>query len=383
MTKKAIGVFSLLPLLLGGATGLVLAENTKGRWDLGGSLYYWSTTDDIRSNAAFVLFDQPGPDGIPNTGDETILFADPRPDDILSRETTLQEGPAFNFNAAYGITDLISIEFDASYYNADVVQLDTYVEQRQFVDFTRDGIWDANEIFTFTQSQPFSPGTVTQLPLSLSLVFRFRKDSPLNPYVGIGAGYVLVDTQVDSRLEEINATLATSEECAQAGLPPGCRISVVGTNNFFPLYQVCQGTACPPFEGFQLQVDDTFEWHAMAGAEYFVKGSKVSLVFDARYMVSDAGVSIKSPSYQAYDQLFFVYRSPSDTLPLCGDPALDTYVFPTGFNRTDSGLVGVCRAGGPLLPGQPEPRLQDSLLIQGGDISLTNFQFGVGVRFYF
>ena len=371
--KQLTGLFSfsLAAVLLWGATGVVWAENTKGRWDLGGGFYFVSTSDDIRSNAAFVLFDQPGPDGIPNTGDETILFADPRPDDTLSRETTLDEGLAFNFNAAYGINDWISVQFDFGYYEADVVQLDTYVEIREFVDFNGDGIWERDEVAEFSQSQPFSPGTLTQIPLTASLVFRFRKDSPLNPYLGVGAGYVLIEADVDARLNELNDILSTQA------------ISTVGTNNFFPDFEVCQGPTCPAFQDFELDVEDSFQWHLMGGAEYFVN-SKVAVFFDARYTVIGTELKIQSPAFEQNDQLVLNYAAVSDTLPFCGDPQFDNRIFPVNFLRIDNGLPGICRPGNPPAnPGAVEERLQDTLLFQGGKIDLTNFTIGIGVRFYF
>jgi hypothetical protein len=47
-------------------------------------------------------------------GDETIVFFDPRPDDTLSRETTLEEGFQFDLNASYGVTPWFSLQLDAS-----------------------------------------------------------------------------------------------------------------------------------------------------------------------------------------------------------------------------------------------------------------------------
>ena len=143
-------VFALVSVLLCGATGVTWAENAKGRWDIGGGFYFVSTVDDIRSNSAFVLFDQPGPDGIPNTGDETIIFSDPRPDDLLSRETTLNEGLAFNFNFAYGITDWLSLQFDVGMFESDVVQFDTWVHQEEFrAPFSDNPLFKRTDVFEF------------------------------------------------------------------------------------------------------------------------------------------------------------------------------------------------------------------------------------------
>lgn len=389
--------FALASVLLCGATG-AWAENTKGRWDIGGGFYFVSTVDDIRNNAAYVLFDQPGPDGIPNTGDETILFADPRPDDLITRETTLNEGIAFNVNFSYGLTDWLALQIDVGHYEADVVQLDTWVHQEAFSDANQDGIWERREAgetqggacvppACFEQSQPFSAGTVTQIPISLNFVFRFRKDSPLNPYVGVGAGYVLLDSTVSGRLDQVNEVLsgeayAPGARCSDLGQEPGCKIRTVGTNNFFPTFEVCQGD-CPVFQDFAVEVEDAVQYNLMAGVEYFFN-SKLSMYFDARYNFLNTSVNIKSPAYGAYDQLHFNFNAVSDTLPYCGDSSFDQFGFPPGFSRADNGLPGICRPGSPPAAGEPEvDRINDQLLIQGGTIDLSNYTLGVGVRFYF
>ncbi|MGD8376963.1 MAG: outer membrane beta-barrel protein [Acidobacteriota bacterium] len=390
--------FALASVLLCGATG-AWAENTKGRWDIGGGFYFVSTVDDIRNNAAFVLFDQPGPDGIPNTGDETILFADPRPDDLITRETTLQEGVAFNVNFSYGVTDWLALQIDVGHYDANVVQLDTWVHQEGFFDANDDQLWDRAEggqsrsgacvpPACFEQSQPFAAGSVTQIPISLNFVFRFRKDSPLNPYVGVGAGYVLLDSSVSGRLDQVNEVLSgeaypQGSRCSDLGLEPGCKIATVGTNNYFPTYEVCQRETCPTFQDFTVDVEDAVQYNLMAGVEYFFN-SKVSMYFDARYNFLNTSVNLKSPAYSSYEQLHFNFASVADTLPYCGDAMFDDFGFPPQFSRNDQGLPDVCRPGTPAEPGELEiDRLTDELLIQGGTIDLSNYTLGVGVRFYF
>lgn len=382
MRKFSVSVSLALVAVLGMMGGDAKAENTKGRWHLGGGVSWVSTEDDIRSNAAYVLFDQPGPDGVPDSGDETIKFYDPRPDDTLSRETTIEEGFKFDFNASYGITPWFSVQLDTGYYQADIVQFDTYVEQRYFFQTCQGSgaaqqcanNFDNGDVALFTQSQPITAGQITQIPISLTGVFRFRRDSPLNPYVGIGGGLILVDTQESAALRELNDSLSQAN------------ISSKGTYNYID-FLTCQGSGCPPFQGIRLEVDDSTEWHVVGGVEYFFN-SHLSVYFDGRYTFARNDLRI---NVDGADQTNFNYQAAADTLPYCTDAQFDAFPFPSGFSRTTDGLFKMPGPDGVLdtpddVPGcRPgdNTRLQDSRLVQGGSISLSGLVLGVGVRWYF
>ena len=361
--RRAALAASLTLILLAGAAQDTRAENTKGRWNIGGGVSWVSTKDDIRSNAAFVLFAQPGPDGVPDTGDETILFFDPRPDDTLSRETTLDEGLRLDLNFAYGLTDWMSIQVDTGVYQADVVQLDTFVVERELVDFNGDGILLESETFSFVQSQPITAAEITQIPVSVSGVFRFLRGSPVNPYFGAGVGYIFVDAEPTPQLEEIDQFLAQQS------------IILKGVYTH-PAFIICQGFLCPPYSGVRFEVEDATEWHLMGGLEYFVN-SKFAIYFDARYnfISEDASVNVDGG-----EQVTFLFTSPKDNLSFCTDPIFDNYFdtnFPGGtFDRISMGVAEICRPG-------TNVRLTDETLIQGGKINLSAFNIGLGVRWYF
>jgi outer membrane protein W len=378
--KKFAFAISLAVALVLGVGGEVKAENTKGRWHLGGGFSWVATEDDIRSNAAFVLFDQPGTDGIPDSGDETIIFFDPRPDDTLSRETTLEEGFQFDFNASYGVTPWFSLQLDAGYYAADIVQFDTYVEERSFYrnpNNPTDVVFGVNEqdIFVFTQSQPIVAGTVTQIPIGLTGVFRFRRDSPLNPYVGIGGGVILADSTESDALNALNTKLANA-------------VMVLKGYYSYIDFITCQDPSCLPYKGTTVNVDTGSEWHLTGGAEYFFN-SNLSLYFDARYTFASSQVKI---DVDGQDQTQFVIESTADKMIFCDDPSLaGSPFFPAGFNPDTDGLFQLPGQDGIL--GTPDDfpgcrpgtgtRLRDQILVQGGEISLSGLKVGVGIRWYF
>lgn len=389
--KKFVFAVSLALALVLGIGGEVKAENTKGRWHLGGGFSWVATEDDIRSNAAFVLFDQPGTDGIPDSGDETIVFFDPRPDDTLSRETTLQEGFQFDFNASYGVTPWFSLQVDAGYYQADIVQFDTYVEERSFYRNPNDPtdviFSDQDEdVVVFKQSQPIVAGQVTQIPISLTGVFRFRRDSPLNPYIGVGAGVIIADSTESDALDALNEKLANSV------------MLLKGYYSYID-YITCQDPSCLGYGGINVDVETGTEYHFTGGAEYFFN-SNLSVYFDARYTFASSQVNI---DVDGADQTQFVIESSADKLIFCDDPTLNTVdsngddildtnpFFPVGFDRGSDGLFQLPGMDGAL--GTPDDfpgcrpgtgtRLRDEILVQGGQISLSGLKIGVGIRWYF
>jgi len=383
MKKHAFAISLALALVLG-LGGEVNAENTKGRWHLGGGFSWVSTEDDIRSNAAFVLFDQPGPDGIPDSGDETIVFFDPRPDDTLSRETTIQEGFQFDLNASYGVTPWFSLQVDSGYYKANIVQFDTYVEERSFYrnpNDPTDVIFSTadEDIFVFTQSQPITAGTLTQIPITLTGVFRFRRDSPLNPYLGIGGGIVINSATESDALGALNAKLDNAVHLLKG---------YYSYQDFITCPIPGSDPNCLAYTGTHVNVDTGSEWHVSGGAEYFFN-SDFSLYFDARYTFASSSVHI---DVDGADQKQFVIESTADKLIFCTDPSLDgSPFFPAGFNRRLDGLWPLPGQDGIL--GTPDDfpgcrpgtgtRLRDQILVQGGEISLSGLKFGVGLRWYF
>jgi hypothetical protein len=351
----------------------------KGRWHLGGGFSFVSTSDDIRNNAAVVLLGNPGDDGIPDSGDETILFADRRPDDLLARETTIDEEWRFDLNASYGVLDWFSVQFDTSYYKTDIVQLDTFLQLREPFDANNDGIINLAETVLAgpTQSQPILGGELELIPVSFSAVFRFLRDRPLNPYIGVGAGYIFTDVTPSDDLNERNEILSQAK--ITAFLQKDENQAALAT--------------FPEWEDITLELEDSFEWHFFFGAEYFFN-SHLALYLDGGYTFANEDLVISVSGFP--QQVTVLYESVADTLPFCNDPAfndpatnpiaagdlspdrevnsLDFLAF--GIDPRSQGIAGVCRPG-------TGTRTQDSLLVQGGKINLSAWNVGLGLRWYF
>ena len=387
--RKLLGSVSLAVLLCWGAVDKVRAENVKGRWHLGGGFSFISTSDDIRNNAAVVRLGNPGPDGIPDSGDETIEFVDRRPDDLLARETTIEEEWRFDLNASYGVLDWFSVQFDASYYKTDIVQLDTFSQVRLVEDVGKDGIIsccggdsDVDKIQK-PQSQPILAGEVELMPVSFSAVFRFLRDRPLNPYIGVGAGYIFTEITTSEDLEARNEILGDATITAFLGQDEATD----------------QLVTFPDWEDITVELEDSFEWHFFFGAEYFFN-SHLAMYIDGGYMFASEDLVISVSGFP--QQVTVLYDAVADTLPFCTDPAFndpETNSVGAGDNSADRivnvadwenivsqfdprargyspGGIGVCRPG-------TGTRAQDSLLIQGGKINLSAWDVGFGLRWYF
>src|SRR5262249_9586686 len=134
MKRVAAGV-ALAALLLVGGAGTARAEDVKGKWYIGTNLAALVTTDNIRSNAALIIAPL-GPDGAPFTGDKGeeiscdsssgMVYCDPRPDDLLSRQTQLQQTLKLDMHVGYGLTSNVSLQLDTGYYNGNINNFDVF-----------------------------------------------------------------------------------------------------------------------------------------------------------------------------------------------------------------------------------------------------------------
>ncbi|MGH9869288.1 MAG: outer membrane beta-barrel protein [Candidatus Polarisedimenticolia bacterium] len=301
-------------LVTGGLlAGLVLAsparaEDLKNKWYLGGNISFLSTMDDVRSNSNIIVGNF-GDDGIPFTGDpnedqgctsqdlnETAgPFCDPRPDDLLGRESTIEETFRLEVTAGYGLSSWLSLQFDASYFQGDVGPVDAFVRQA----FLGSNIGSQAVGFAALQETviPVQAGEITEIPISLSGVIRFRKDSPLNPYLMFGGGIIFAEMDVDDEVAALNQRLAGAHI-------RGARSE--WNNDITPdgfAEERAAGTV--PFQWpVNVNVEDALEWHIGAGAEYFFN-DRFSMVFDARYMFADQSVNITVGSHDQVDLVIF------------------------------------------------------------------------------
>jgi len=399
---------------------LARAEDLKGRWYFGGNLSFLSTTDDIRSNSNIII-GPPGDDGIPFTGDPNEaqgcpadlgqqtsgLFCDPRPDDQLSRASSIEETFMLGLTAGFGLTSWLSLQLDAGYFKGNVGPVDAFV--RDAIPVGQDTGVGFNFIEWKDQERvvPVTAGEITEIPVSLTGIVRFRKDSPLNPYVGIGVGMIFSKIDRSEDVDQLNLRLS--------------RLRIKGVQDEFGKSLTTQADAqfaafggIPFRNPVTVEVEDAFEWHAVGGAEYFFN-DRISMVFDARYTFADASVHIDLNGINQVDYTIFsedLFR-PDGTVRLFNSRGQAPNPIKPGTedpNIPGSGSRFTCDAS------KPGPRDIDDdngngnpfddddfcynpqvltesrkgsgtptgiFVVQGGKIDLTGFSVAVGVRFHF
>ena len=360
------------------------AEDLSKRWQLGGSISWQSTQDSIRSNAAFLLFDDLGDDGVPNTGDEQILFQDPRRDSLVERETTVDDDFRLDLLVAYGIKPWLSVQLDIAYFNTNLIQLDTYKYERRYVDngdnllfYTGslgvEGVVTEEQVFE--ESQPIVPAEVTQIPVTASAVFRFFPERSWNLYLTAGVGYVFLDIDETERFEELN-DLVTGERMLQLStqqipLRDNPRVDASEELEFLENLYVIESTlgSLDQPDPITIEAEDSFQFSLGVGADYFIN-SDWALDFEVRYLFVDEDIRI---DVSGYDQLNYVFVSPED-LPGC--TVFVPSSLPPDFDVNLMGIPGKCR------PSFAFP-LRDQVLVQGGTINLSSWIFRFGVRYVF
>jgi len=431
--RKLIGGCAAVLAILCGASTLAQAEDVKGKWYFGGNISFLSTTDYIRSNAAIFIGD-PGDDGIPFTGDPNeapgctaggsqgagSVWCDPRPDDQLGREGTIEETFRLEVSAGFGLTSWLSLQLDASYFTGDVGPVDFFVRDAFPVD--TDGIppitltrFADREVTTV-----ITAGEITEIPVSLSAIARFRKDSPLNPYVGIGLGRIFTDAETASDVDDLNARLSALRI---KGIQ-----NEVGGNLVDPADQPLGVEGRIPMS-FPLtyDVEDAWEWHVSAGLEWF-QSERFSLIFDAKYMFADSEVRLDLNGEDQVDFTIFsekLFRPDGSLQSFSSDPS-DAFNTPcSAAGRGPLGeYAGGCHPDDNPLPNArvdpdhprtgrmcpavgdfdwdghsddhcynkqtvaPSPIRQTRdpsgiAVIQGGSIDLTGLSVAIGVRWHF
>lgn len=431
------------------------AEDVKGKWYFGGRLGYLSTTDDIRSNATIIIGPL-GDDGVPFTGDPneeqscvgnaSNTYCDPRPDDLLARETAIEETFKLDLDGGYGLTSWLSLQLDVSYFKGSVGPIDTFLRDHFPCDNSSipgQCISDNAAILTAFKDReldiPTDAGEITEIPVSLSAVARFRKDSPLNPYVAVGFGYIFADMDVSQDVADLNQRI---HDMHIRGIANEFDKNLIKDQD-----QILAPAGKVPFRNaLRVEANNSYEWHLAAGAEYFLN-DKFSLVFDARYIFADEYLELDLNGEDQINLVIFseeVYRDDGTTRyfvnkgegpnTLCEDVnyqgiGCDPYDRPQGqfVNPAARDWMAalnptVCDPGLPPAQyqacisdennwGQPQtcPRTGDfdrdgtidkcwgnvsaddsgivdprgDFIVQGGRINLSGFAASVGIRFHF
>ena len=231
---------------------------------------------------------------------------------------------------------------------------------------------------------PVSGGTMTQIPLQLTALARFRPKANLNPYLGAGLGYTVVGFDSSAELDQLSlrmdravGALAPLSNSLNGAVPP----------------RLPSGTDMRDLSGAHVEAPDTFEWHLAGGLEYTIRQKWAAFV-DARYIFASKSFSIGFNDTQSLgltvpqrtehvDTVFALqsygpYYLPAEALvdagqigPLPGAPPNTDCSSPAN--------AGVC--GFVFQPdGVPDPGLY---YVQGGTIKYGGISLQVGVRYTF
>jgi len=397
---------------------LLPAEDERGRWTIGFGGGILSTFDDIRSNAAVVDLLDIGRAG--DISDDTADNPDLRQDDLLGRETSTEEVQTFNFSAAYGLTPWLSLQVDLGYYEGNVSNLDTFRIYQHYIDAGSDNFYDDRLRTPLHDiSAPINIGQLQQIPLTVSAVFRFRRDSPFNPILGAGVGWVFADLQESQAFADLNAEILRGFQRTQMFNGSASNLQaitdvhgnpVASANCALPANRLALGDwACAKgiarledllqqlkdegsydpvleqelrqafAEAFNTnfiptralvtaEVDDGFAYQLTGGAEYHFNDNW-SVYMLGRYLATKADLRVRIT-----DNGNLFTANPTD-------PGLET-VQPVKFSLKEA-LIGYNAEGNLEDPIDQGPTLADQIYVQGGDINLTSFSLIFGLRYTF
>ena len=460
MSRRASWPFVVLLGLIFGALPAG-AEDVRGRWSFSLGVGMLSTLDDIRNNASVLRLKDPNR-GFPDDISDDIVIPgsnDPRQDDLLGRETAVEERQVYNLSVGYGLTSWLSLQVDVGYYKGNVGNLDTFQIDRRFVDLNDDNTLVDNELLSTPfrdATVPMSVGQLEQIPVMLSAVFRFRKDSPFNPILGAGVGWMFTDFDESDAFRTLNneilrgfqrtilygpnlnnqqiiedrfgnpladttcvlspddpgAAVQRTDDAAcrpdlvgpllqeweeevepglralfeSAGFPPEVVDQLVATRrqaNLDSLQRSANGAFVPTEPFVTAHVDDGFAYQITGGAEYHFN-QRWSAYFLGTWLFTDANLDIRISNNGNT-----VTDGPQGvTTAFETDEA--TFLFLSESNCNIHGtILDPCLAGDKILLGQ-QPKLLaprgdngDEITVQGGEINLSSFVIGFGVRYTF
>ena len=358
----AWAVIAVLAVL---ACSLAWAKDLTRKWYLGGTLTYHTTEDEIGSNAEMAL--------------------DPRPDDFASREVAIEDTVRFDLAAGFGFSKWFSLQLEVGYFEGDVGPLEAYMVDRFPVSTSP----LQPEVLSITQERdmviPMQAGRLTEIPVSLSGIVRFRSDRPLNPYIGAGAGVIFTEIEPSSELDALNLRLGSLHI---TGIVNENRVAITPP----------RGSGEVPFTfPVKLDAEDAHEVHVLAGLEYFFS-DRLSFVADARYTFADRSVSIEMNGEDQIDLLIFsemLFR-PDGSLKIFNDarlppnPLVDPNTPLAGRVGCELNTIGDFDMDGNNtdlcyhnIPSSRNDDPNGTVVVQGGEINLSGYSIRLGIRFTF
>lgn len=288
---------------------LTVAGEIEKKWRVGGQFGYYSTADEVVSDAANQM-------AVLEEDDTLYLFIlDPRNDSAALGNLEIKPAPRVMATAQYALTKTVLVELAAGYQKGEVGDVEV---QAQFagvvIPVGQDYVFAVNRV---------GAGDVEQVPLQVSILGRFRPRARFNPYVGAGIGYTFVGYQPSNELDQLSLKLDRSigrfANLQQFG---GFDISGPAEN----------------LEGIEVLAPDYLEWHGVAGAEYGF-GERWALYADVRYTWATRNLQIRIGDQ---DQL----GSSVPNLTVDRDDPRANYGLYGGYFLAEGGLFD----GGSLIP---------------------------------
>jgi len=328
MRTACKNVIAVVVLSIGIPAGVLRAEDTRGKWQFGFGLSYYATEDYIRSNSDIAFSDKVvGANGI-----ETVSSVDERPDGNMLNQATIQDSFQLDVNGSYGLTRWLAVQLGASYLSAPVGKFEYYTNDGSLpltgtpTDSTLfscgpqmdQNCWSysgGGTPSTFKNTAYVTVGTVKELPVHLSALVRFRPESPLDPYIGLGLGYRKVDLTTgddfNARSKAIGSLVVSvacegeytkqtcngPEDANHNGiLDPGEDKDPDGSGPLEPNGKLDAGSGLKtgPFlpKPITVDVQSGMEWFAQGGVDYYVN-DRFSFYIDAKYVWNTSTVDIR------------------------------------------------------------------------------------------
>lgn len=244
------------------------AEDVAKKFRLGFSVGGYDTQTKVTSDSAntLVILDE--------NGLFADAFRDPRNDDAAIGDLGIKPQSRASLSASYAFNSIFVLEASVGYQKGDVgdVEMQAQLVGASQIPSTQEFLFD---IFRFPA------GEMSQIPIEVTALARFRPKAALSPYLGAGIGYRLVSFTASDRLNEVSAAL----EASRGGL--ATLTGFFGARGFAGVpEQLVRG-----FSGASYSAPDSFQWQAVGGFDYSFSRHWTGFI-DLRYVFASREFSL-------------------------------------------------------------------------------------------
>ena len=273
---ERVGGRLLVAGLLAAVPVATFAEDVEKKWRLGAAIGGYNPVDQIDSDAPNSL-------GLVNSdGSLEQLFLDPRNDRGAFGDLDVQDGLTGTVLAQYALTPTFLVEGSIGYMESDVGDVEMQAQFQEPLD-------DLLE-YEFTNFR-IPVGVLTRIPIQVTGMWRFRPRARFNPYFGAGLGYAFLGLELDDRCgDNPSPSCVDFQQLSKRldqSLGRATRIS-----STFPIGS--SATEIGPLidlSGATVSARDSFEWHAVTGAEFSIR-RKWHVYADLRWVSASHTINI-------------------------------------------------------------------------------------------